>query len=119
MESTVMANNKYPLPNMDNITPGGLIDMIAAYREMTKEAKFYEGVYRQRLDATRDPNQISIEGEKFLGNFSTSQSERIDTEAIRQAFSRQELIDRGFLKVMDIVTLRTVPREQPVQNLKA
>jgi hypothetical protein len=104
---------------MDNITPGGLIDMIAAYRDMQKEAKFYEGIYRQRLDATRDPNQASIEGEKFLGNFSSSQSERIDTEAVRQAFSRQELIDRGFLKVMDIVTLRTVPREQPIQQLKA
>lgn len=113
-----MPNNKYPIPNMDNVTLGALIDMIAEEREKAKEAKFYEGLYRQRLDATRNPGQPSIEGEKFLGNFSTSQSERIDTEAIRAAFSRDELIKRGFLKVQDIVTLRTVPREQAIHTLK-
>jgi hypothetical protein len=112
-------SNKYPIPNLENMTPAGLIDLIALQREVQKEAKFYEGLYRQRLDATRDPNQPSIEGDRFLGNFTTSQSERIDVEAVRQAFSRQELIERGFLKVSDIVTLRTVPRELPVESLKA
>jgi len=103
-----MANTqKYPIPNMDNLTPSGLIDLIAGERENKARAQFYEGIYRQRLDATRDPAQAVIEGEKFVGTYTVSQSERIDTDAVREAFSRDELIARGFLKVTETVTLRT------------
>jgi len=111
-------SNKYPIPSMDNYTPEALIELIAGERENQKRAKFYEGLYRQRLDATRDPAQPAIESDNFIGNYRVSQQERIDTEAVRAAFSRDELIQRGFLKVTDITTLNINPRPQPVQNLR-
>jgi len=111
-------SNKYPIPNMENYTPAALVELIAGERENKKRAEFYEGLYRQRLNATRDPAQTAIESDNFIGNYRVSQQERIDTEAVKAAFSRDELIAKGFLKVIDIEYLNINPRPQPVQALK-
>lgn len=98
------------LPNLENATPSFLIDSIAEQREIQKDAKFLEGVYREALTSRLAEGQTAIEGDKYVGNLSTSDVERIDTEAVRQAFSREELITLKFLKVSQVTTLKTLPK---------
>src|SRR5262245_18341258 len=46
---------KYKVPNLENATVPGLLDLISSERETQKAAKFYEGVYRSALYARLDP----------------------------------------------------------------
>lgn len=94
------------IPNLENYTPEGLVEMIYQQRQVQKDANFLEGVYRQRLDAIRDLSASSIDGEKYLAKFIPGVQERLDADKIRSDVSRDELIAKGWLKTTETVTLR-------------
>lgn len=106
-----MAKN-YPIPNLDNITPAGCVDMIAGYREQQASGKFYEGIYKQKLQTLIPEGQKAVEGERYCGEYTEVSQERIDTDAVKAAFSREQLLEKGFLKVTSFKTFRTVAREE-------
>lgn len=101
---------KRELPNLENATPGFLLDMIAVEREIQKEAKYLEGIYRQALDSRRDLSQSSVESDAHVGEYAESTQERLDTDAIRSSVSHDELVARGWLKVLKVVTLKIVKK---------
>lgn len=101
---------KRELPNLDNATPAGLLDMIWVEREIIKEAKFREGIYRQALDSRRDLSTNAVESDSHVGNYVESVQERLDSDAIRKAKSHDELVELGWLKVIPVTTLKIVDK---------
>jgi hypothetical protein len=110
-----MAAKKYPTPNLDNVTDGGLVDILANERAKEKEAKFYAGFYgdalKGRLRAQkRLVNEAEVHGENYCGVVSISEPERFDTKGLRAAAEAGDKaaadILKRFLKVGDpVVTL--------------
>lgn len=105
---------KRELPNMDNMTPDALLSEIRKAREQASDAKFYEGVYKQRLVTMREGD--FVRGESLLGTYKRVVQERIDTDAVKAAFPREELIEKGFLKVteFDQLDITAVPERSPI-----
>lgn len=101
---------KRELPNLDNATVGFLLDQIATQREIQKEAKFLEGVYRQALDSRRDLKANSVESELYVGQYVEAAQERLDSDAIRNSVSHDDLVAKGWLKVIPVVTLKIVAK---------
>lgn len=85
----------YQLPNLENMTTTGLVDLLADCRERMKEAKFYEGLYKEALAARWPKQEVTIEGqtvekdapevngEKYVASRQWQDSERIDIKKIR------------------------------------
>jgi hypothetical protein len=105
-----MANRE--LPDLSNATPGFLLDQIAAQRQLQKDAKYLEGVYRQALDSRKDPEAKSVESDLNVGEYVESAQERLDSDAIRESVSHDDLVAKGWLKVIPVTTLRIVARAQ-------
>lgn len=96
------------LPNLENATPGFLIDAIAEQREIQKDAKFLEGIYRQALDSRKDPNAKEVVGDKFVGRYTVAPREALDTEKIRSTQTPEWV--REHSKVTEVVTLKVEPK---------
>jgi hypothetical protein len=101
---------KRELPNLENATPGFLLDMIATERAIQKEAKYLEGVYRQALDSRRDLTAKSVESDTHVGEYVESAQERLDSDAIRESVSHDDLVAKGWLKVIAVTTLRIISK---------
>lgn len=102
--------SKYHIPDLSNATPGGLVDLIGDERAKKAEAEFYEKFYKQALEARKEG--VIVEGERYIATFVAGSQERIDSDAVRAAFTREELIQRGFLKTIPMMTLKT-PKRAP------
>jgi hypothetical protein len=78
------------IPNLENATPGFLVDEIKRLRVEASRLKFLEGVYKQALEARLTPEQLSgvtmVEGEKNYGMRKKMTQERVDTDAVREYF---------------------------------
>jgi hypothetical protein len=98
------------LPNLANETLGSLLDKVKEQRDIQKDAKFLEGLYKEAMDARMPEGATSIESEKHTGQLTEVTSERLDTDAIKSAFSRDDLIAKGFLKVSRYTTLKILER---------
>lgn len=102
---------KRKVPDLSNATPSFLIDEIGKIRDQNKENKFYEGIYRKALDARLAKDQLIVEGDAFIGNFSTSVTERLDLDAVRSILTPEQL--KQCTAASDIVTLRIAKKEVP------
>jgi hypothetical protein len=80
---------KANLPNLENATPGGLIDIIGDLRAQQKELKQREGIYTEALKG-RFPTEFAagIEGEAFIMNPTTVTQTRLETENVKALLDR-------------------------------
>jgi hypothetical protein len=99
---------KYDLPNLDNMTPTGLVDLIAEARERQKEAKFYEGVYMERLkaywpikDGVPDPEMY---GERYCLERKVNSGERLSVTTLRAGADAGDPIAIEALKKYSVPT---------------
>ncbi len=102
------------IPNLENATPGFLIDEIARMRVEASRLKFLDGVYKQALEARADPAHLDgtlpVEGDKVYGKRKKMTQERVDTDAVKAYFKDDP---EGLKKVMKEVTFwqwDTVPK---------
>ena len=107
---------KYHVPDLSNMTPTGLVDMLADARAKMAEAKFYEEFYKEALKARwakLDNGQEAPEmmGERFCAERSYSTQERFDVTGLRTAAANgdQTAIDvlQKYLKEVPMVQIRT------------
>lgn len=79
------------IPNLENATPGFLVDEIGRMRVESARLKFLDGVYKQALEARLSDDQKAgialIEGERFIGSRIEQRQERVDTEAVKAYFA--------------------------------
>lgn len=120
-----MAKSEFPMPDLSNATAEFLIEQIYKERKKQKEGKFYEGLYKGRLATmklfegfkeTGDPKDRQYTTPAYIAQVSFTYPERIDGDAVKAAFTRDELIERKFLKVSDKPqeTLRITPNDGSV-----
>lgn len=92
------------IPNLENATPGFLVDEIGRIRVETARLKFLDGVYKQALEARLSPEELSgdklIEGTNYLGSRSKRVQERINTDAVKAHFENDP---EGLKKVMKLI----------------
>ena len=77
---------KREIPDLSNATPTFLVDQIGLQRQIQKDAKFLEGIYKQALDARRDKTVDFVEGDTFRGEYTTSPRESVNSGAVRADF---------------------------------
>lgn len=81
------------VPNLENATPGGLIDQLGDIRKDLKELKYLEGIYRGALDARCTEEQlkglVSIGGENWIGAYKEVEQERISADLVREVLKSQ------------------------------
>jgi hypothetical protein len=80
---------KVNLPNLQNATPEGLIDIIGDLREQQKDLKQREGVYTEALKGRfPEERKAGIKGEKWEMVVLPVTQERLDTEAVKDLLDR-------------------------------
>lgn len=83
------------VPNLENATPGFLLDEIARMRIEMARLKFLDGVYKQAMEARADEKSLVdggiIEGSKFIGTRKKMVQERISAEKVRAYFEANKL----------------------------
>ncbi len=100
---------KDAIPNLDNATPGMLVDEIGDIRVAMSRLKKREGFYKQALIARLDEGQTLIEGDKLYdGMLEETVQERLDTAKIREDMDEDWL--RDHTKVIEFKTLRTTKK---------
>jgi len=102
------------IPNLENATPGFLVDEIAKIRVESSRLKFLEGVYKQALMARITPEQKSgsagIEGTYAFATYRTQKQERVDIDAVKEYFKDQPEELRKVMKVIEFDVLSTTPK---------
>jgi hypothetical protein len=102
------------VPNLENATPEFLIDEIGRMRVEAARLKFLDGIYKQALEARCTKEQLSgttfITGERFLGDYVTKTSERIDTDAVREHFKDDPETLKRLIKIISYKQLNTKPK---------
>lgn len=104
-----MAKKKDDMPNLDNATPGSLVDDLGATRVESAKLKKREGFLKQALFARLDEGQTLVEGEKFNAMIQDVVQERLDTEKIRASETDEWLEDHT--KVVEFKQIRTAKKE--------
>jgi len=93
------------VPNLENATPGFLMDEIARMRVEAARLKFLDGVYKQALEARATGEQLSgavaVEGEKFFGTRKKMTQERIDTDAVKELLKDRPEDLKKVMKVIE------------------
>src|SRR4051812_23850724 len=106
-----MAKPTQTIPNLENATPGFLVDEIAKIRVEQSRLKFLEGVYKQALQARITPEQKGgsaiIEGSYACGSYRHQFQERVDTDAVKTYFKDQPEELRKVMKVIEFDVLET------------
>jgi hypothetical protein len=89
---------KRKLPDLSNATPGFLLAAIAEQRQIQKDGKFFEGIYREKLKSMLTADQLKkmegdarenvvVESDTLIGTFLPGTQERLDTDKIRADMS--------------------------------
>lgn len=101
------------IPDLSNATPEFLVAEIRKARDLQADGKFYEGIYKERLRTfdgwDTKKMDATIYGD-YVVEISTSPTERIDVEAVRALFTREELIEKKLLIAPDVTQLRINPK---------
>jgi len=101
------------IPNLENATPGFLVDEIERLRLEQARAKYLEGIYKQALDARVTPEQKAgtqfIQGTNAIGNYRWQKQERVDTDAVKEYFKDQPEELKKVMKVIEFPVLTTNP----------
>ena len=74
---------KSRMPNLDNATPGAIVDWLGGVREEIKTLKKLEGYYKEGLKARIDEGEDEIEGEIWKADITDVVQARIDGDAIK------------------------------------
>lgn len=102
------------IPNLENATPGFLIDEIERIRTEASRLKFLENVYKQALDARVSPEQRAgnalIEGSVSLGSYTQQTQERIDPDAVKEYLKNDPEGLKQVTKKIEFAVLTTKPR---------
>lgn len=102
------------IPNLENATPGYLVDEITKIRVEQSRLTFLEGVYKEALKARITPEQRSgdkgIEGEYAFATYRAQTQERVDTAAVKEYFKDQPEELRKVMKVIKFDVLTTKPK---------
>jgi hypothetical protein len=94
------------VPNLDNATPGMLIDEIGVVREQMSSLKKTEGFLKQALTARLEEGQTIVEGDNTHdGLIENTVQERLDTPKIREDMDDEWI--RDHTKVLEYKTIRT------------
>jgi hypothetical protein len=109
---------RYPIPNMDNMTDGGLVDILADWREKEAEAKFYVGFYKEALKARmadkKSGEKRVMEGEKFVAEITTSVRTTLKTTEIWAAAEAGDehckFVCAKYMNETVVETLRTIEK---------
>ena len=100
---------KEATPNLDNATPGMLIDQIGDIRTTMAMLKKREGFYKQALMARLEDGQTLVEGDEFYdGMIEDTVQERLDTPKIREDMDEDWI--REHTKVLEFKTIRTTKK---------
>ena len=102
------AKLKSKMPDLDNATPGFLVDELGAVREKIKDLQKYEGYYKEALKARLEPGQATVDGEVFSALIDEVEQVRLDTTGIRKDMD-EEWIDK-YSKLVEFITIKTVRR---------
>lgn len=93
------------IPNLENATPGFLMDEIASMRVMMARLKFLDGVYKQALEARATGEQLSgavmVEGDKVFGKRKFMKQERVDSDAVKELLKDRPDDLRKVMKVIE------------------
>ncbi len=100
---------KNKVPNLDNATPGMLIDELGGLRSKISVLKKQEGFYKQALMARLEDGQTLVEGDQFFdGMIEDTVQERLDTPKIREDMDEDWI--RDHTKVLEFKTIRTTKK---------
>lgn len=109
-----MAKPTQTIPNLENATPGFLVDEIAKIRTEQSRLKFLEGVYKQALQARITDAQKSgaegIEGTYAFATYRKQTQERVDTDAVKAYFADQPEELKKVMKVIEFDVLTTTAK---------
>lgn len=108
------SNADKTVPNLENATPGYLVDEIAKMRVQASRLKFLDGIYKNALQARINEQQLEgkevITGEQFIGSFKQMTQERIDTEVVRAFFKNDPETLKRMIKIISFKQLDTSPK---------
>lgn len=113
---------KYDIPKLDNLTDGGLADLLAEAREKEKEGKFYAGFFgealKARLKAAKKLTKgTEVIGEEWCATVGISEVERFDVTACKEAAEAGDVeaarVIAKFTKSSEVVQLRTTKLAVP------
>ncbi len=105
------------IPNLENATPGFLVDEIGKIRVEAARLKFLEGVYKQALEArvssTQKNGDAIIEGDSYVASYRNQTQERIDSESVKEYFKEDP---EGLKKVVKIITFDVLSTKAKVST---
>jgi hypothetical protein len=103
----------YDIPNTENLTDGGAVDILCDWKEKEKEAKFYTGFYSDLIKSrmAQTPDVAAIKGERFIAEKKTFPTTRFDLDGLKTAagWGDPEAVSimNRFYKTSDVTQLRT------------
>jgi hypothetical protein len=103
----------YDIPNTENLTDGGAVDVLCDWKEKEKEAKFYSGFYSDLIKArmAQTPDVAALKGERYIAEKKTFPTTRFDLEGLKEAAGKGDAealsIMNRFYKTSEVTQLRT------------
>ena len=79
------------LPDFSNATPSFLSDELGDIREAKKHLEKMEGLYKDALNARRDPNKPTVIGERYDTVFSSQTQVRLNADLARANLTPEQL----------------------------
>ena len=83
------AKPKSRMPNLDNATPGAIVDWLGGVRDEMKTLKKLEGYYKEGLMARIDEDEIEIEGDVYIAAITEVVQARIDGDLIKKEMGEE------------------------------
>jgi hypothetical protein len=107
-----MASKHYDIPNTENLTDGGAVDILCDWKEKEKEAKFYTGFYSDLIKSRlQHGDYVAIKGEKYIAEKKTFPTTRFDLEGLKEAAGKGDRealnVMKRFYKTTNVTQLRT------------
>jgi hypothetical protein len=105
-----MATKTKKMPNLDNATPGFIVDELGSVREEIKNLVKFEGYYKEALKARLEPGQATVDGETFSALIVDTEQVRLDTARIKEDMDEVWLDEHS--KLIEFITIKTARRPQ-------
>lgn len=102
------SKSKSKMPNLDNATPGFLVDELGAVREQIKDLQKHEGYFKEALKARLEPGQTTVDGEVFSALIEEVEQVRLDTPLIRKDMDEEWLDEHS--KLVEFIMIKTARR---------
>jgi hypothetical protein len=96
---------KVDLPNLDNATPGFIVDELGRIREEMSRLKTLEGYYKQALQGRRADGQNAISGTLFDALISEETQIRVSSDKVRNYFAADA---EGLASVCDEISFQVI-----------